>query len=899
MNSILLVFLSLAYLITLFALARWSEKKQRIQTGKYGSLVYALSIAVYCSAWTYYGSIGRASSNGLDFLAIYLGPVVFMPIWYILVKRMIRVVKAQHISSLSDFLAARYGKNQAVGTWVSIFIIIAITPYISLQIKAIGDSFYQLGGSDLPIWLSPVLITTIVLCFFALMYGMRFLNGNQSKIGMVTVVSFESLIKLVAFVFVAGAVIFIGFNGMSNIYSLAESVGEVQTHFNMGEEEQSNWFWMLIVSGIAFILLPRQFQMSVLENQDERHLNTALWFLPLYMFLITLFVLPIALGGIVVFGDQVNPDFYLLHLGTHFGGNIMGLVVYFGGFAAATSMIIVSALALGNMFNTNILIPTLLRLDRNVDMSNRIIFTRRLSIILIFTFAYLYYHFFAFDKPLVSTGLTSFTGIAQISPALLGGLFWKEATRKGALAGLFTGFAIWFYMLILPTLITTQHMGETFLSEGILGFSFTSPLLLAKTLGMTPLSATIFLSLTFNSAAYVVVSILTKPDRLEVNQAEIFTRINRISRRSFNEVEMWKTEVPFADIKSLLNNFLGDRRTEEVLDRYARINKINFEYEEKADPRMISYAERLLTEAIGPASARIVIQSVAQGEEISVLEVIDILQESKAIFQLNKELKAKTKELEDATEKLMKANARLIEYSEIKDEFLYTVTHELRTPLTAIRSQAELIFDESDMPVEDRQIFLGAMVHECERLSTLITNVLDIEKFESGSQKLTLVKSNIKDLIQLSVNSVGHLINDKQIQLQVEVNSSIPTNFMDVDRIQQVLINLISNAIKFVEFEKGIIKVTAYVLDKSIKVNISDNGSGIPLEDRQLIFDKFYQAKNQTKRKPQGTGLGLAICKNIIQMHKGNIWIEDSSLGGTKVSFTLPLYMKHQTDSHA
>lgn len=890
MSSGLLFFLSLLYLSVLFLIARWGENTTQLYRGKRGGFVYALSLAVYCSAWTYYGSIGRASTNGLDFLAIYLGPVVTMPIWWILVKRMIRIVKTQHITSLSDFLASRYGKNQTIGTWVAVMIIFAITPYISLQIKAIGDSFYQLGGSDLPIWMSPVLFTTIVLCVFALIYGMRFLKGNQPKIGMISVVAFESLLKLVAFVLIAAFVVYVGFDGPGEIYNRISSTTTLHPHLSLEDTEQSNWFWMLIVSGIAFIFLPRQFQMGVLENQDEKHLNTALWFLPVYMFLITLFVLPVSLGGLLMYGPSSDSDFFLLRLGTEFGGKWAGTLVFFGGFAAATSMIIVSALSLGNMLNTNVLIPAILRVDKSVDMSKRIVFTRRISIVLIFLLAYYYYYFFAFNKPLVSTGLTSFTGIAQIAPAIVGGLFWKEATRKGALAAMLSGFFIWFYMLIVPTLLSSLNLGQSFLAHGIFGMEFLSPIRLSEMLEMTQLSATIFISLTVNTVVFIAGSVLTTPDRLEVNQAEIFTRINRISRRSYDQAEMWKAEVPFADIKSLLINFLGDRRTEEVLDRYARINKINFEYDKNADPRMISYAERLLTESIGPASARIVIQSVAQGEELSVLEVIDILQESKEIFQLNRELQAKTSELEEATEKLRNANNRLQEYSNLKDEFLYTVTHELRTPLTAIRAQAELVHDDPEMPMADRQMFMEAMVKECERLTSLITNVLDLEKFESGSQKLSLTKAHIEDVIDSAFNTIRQLVQNKGIQLVSEINSSIPESFMDVERIQQVMVNLLSNAVKFVEPDTGKINVTAYVLDQSIKVNVTDNGPGIPNSDRLLIFDKFYQAKNQTVRKPKGTGLGLAICQNIIQMHKGNIWIDESSTGGTRVSFTIPLY---------
>lgn len=888
MSSGLLLFCSLLYLAILFLVARWGERSSSLFKGKSGAWTYTLSLGVYCSAWTFYGSIGRASTHGLDFLAIYLGPVITFPIWWLLTKRMIRIVNTQHITSLSDLLASRYGKNQSVGSWVALMIIIAITPYISLQIKAIGDSFYALTSSQMPIWLNPVFVTTFILCVFTLTYGMRFLGGNHSKSGMVSVVAFESLLKLTVFLGAALWVIYGMFDGPSDIFERAADSDLAQIKSTVFLGDTADWFWMLIISGVSFIFLPRQFQMGVLENRDESHLDHALWASPLYLLLITLLVLPIALGGVLILSSEINPDFYLLKLAQEAGGNWLGGLVYFGGFSAATSMIIVSSLSLGNMLNTNLLLPAFLRLENNVDMSRRIVQSRRLSLIFIFVLAYLYYYFVAFDKPLVSTGLISFVGISQIAPALIGGLFWREATRKGALLSMFAGFAVWAYMLILPSLVH-QHLEN---SDWLL--SPIGPMGIAQGMGYSQLSAAIFLSLSINITLFIAVSLLTNPDRLEINQAEIFTRINRISRRSYDQAGIWKADVPFADIKSLLINFLGDTRTEEVLDRYARINRINFEYDKNADPRMISYAERLLTEAIGPASARIVIQSVAKGEEISVIEVIDILQESKEIFQLNRDLKAKTEELEEATEQLRKANATLQEYSEIKDEFLYTVTHELRTPLTAIRAQAELVADDPEMPQSDRQRFMDAMVKECERLTRLITNVLDLEKFESGSQKLSLHKGSMREVIDVAVNSVQQLIEGKNIQLSSEIHSDIPANFMDVDRIEQVVVNLLSNAIKYVEPHTGIITVTAYVLKNDIKVNVTDNGVGISSEDHSLIFDKFYQAKHQTRKKPKGTGLGLAICKNIIQMHNGRIWVDENHENGTRISFTIPLYINKE-----
>lgn len=882
MNAGLLFFLSILYLASLFLIAKWSENNTRIQNGKTNSWMYALSLAVYCSAWTFYGSVGRASTHGMDFLAIYLGPVIAMPVWFLLTKKMIRIVRAQHISSLADFLASRYGKNRSIGTWVAVMIIIAITPYIALQLKAIGDTFYFLTGPGMPKYMSPVLITTVVLCLFTLSYGTRFLDGSKYKTGMVTVVAFESLLKLFIFLGVGSAVVFGLLKKPENVFSATVASN---VNLNLTDGAGTDWFWMIILSSISFIFLPRQFQMSVLENRNESHLRLAMWKVPLYLLLITILVIPIALVGTSVLGDSVNPDFYLLGLAQSQGGTVLSTAVFFGGFAASTSMIIVSALSMGTMMNNNIILPTILRIDPKVDMNTRIYYTRRLSLILIFVIAYAYYILLAYDKPLVSTGLTSFAGISQLAPAFVAALFWKGATRKGALAGMLVGFAVWMYLLILPPLLSHQGI-DTIAMEKV----WYSPIGLPKILGLSQLSATAFISLFFNVFILIGVSLFTRADQTEVNQAEIFTRIDRISRRTYDQAQMWKAEVPFTSIKSLLINFLGDRRTEEVLDRYARINRINFEHTVNADPRMISYAERLLTEAIGPASAKIVIQSVAQGEELSVVEVLDILQESKETFQLNRDLKAKTHELEIASIKLQKANRRLQEYAEIKDEFLYTVTHELRTPLTAIRSQAELVQSIPDMELEDRQRFLDAMVRECERLSKLITNVLDLEKFESGSQKLTLSKERVENVVDWSVESVQELIRKKGISLKVDLSKDIPSIFMDHTRIQQVIINLLSNAVKYVEEGKGQITITGYVLDNNIKINVADNGIGIPHEDQAQIFDKFYQARNQTRLKPKGTGLGLAICKNIIQMHKGEIWVESNQSGGTRVCFTLPIY---------
>lgn len=899
MNAWALIILSLLYLGLLFGIAQWAQQRSLLNFKKTGSFIYALSLAVYCSAWTFYGSIGRAATVGIDFIAIYIGPIIIFPVWWLLARKIIRIVKAQHISSLADFLASRYGKSQTIGTVVALLILIAITPYIALQIKAIGDSFSVIAPTAITQWVNPVLVTTIIICLFTLLYGTRFLSGNEPKTGIVTAVAVESIVKLAAFL-IGGMVLIVHvFGGARSVFEAAANKPELSKLLVL-ESETHDWFWMLLLSAVAIVLLPRQFQVGIVENKDEKHLNKAMWLVPLYLLLINFFVMPIALAGKLYLASDSSPDYYFLNLSMIYGSKWLTGLIYLGGFSAATSMIIVSSLSLGNLLSTNVLLPNVIKPEKKKAYSRQIAIIKRLSLVLIFVMAYGYYYYLAYNVPLVSIGITSFAGIAQLAPAFFGGLFWRGATRKGALAGIISGFTIWLYGLILPTLLANQGLATDFLSHGPFGVKSLSPLFFAQATGLSHFSAVVAISLLVNLSLFFLVSLFSTASKLERNQAELFVNIMRISRRNFDQAGIWQASVPFNDIKSLLINFLGDRRTEEVLDRYARINQISFSDTENADPRMISYAERLLTEAIGPASARIMIASVAKGEEISIYEVLDIVRESKEVLQLNRELRQKTEELERVTNRLQSANDRLQEYATLKDEFLYTVTHELRTPLTAIRTQAELLQDDPEMPEEDRVLFLNSMVKECERLSNLITNVLDLEKFESGSQKLHLELEDPKEVIVDAVESLTNLSKQKAIALTCEINSALPKMVMDRERIIQVMVNLISNAIKFCNQEQGKIMITAYQLDDSLKVNVIDNGAGIKKQEAEFVFDKFYQVKNQTRKKPLGSGLGLAICKNIIQMHQGRIWVEPEPKGGTRFSFTIPLRrkleIKHEED---
>ncbi len=882
--TVLLIVIGTAYLGFIFGAAWYFEKRlSNLGYRKWMPYIYALALAVYCTAWTFYGSIGRAAESGFDFLLIYIGPTLALFLWYPIARKLYFLKVNQGIGSLADLLSARYGKDARLGKLVATLSLVGVLPYISLQIKAISESFDVLSqretqynaGFSLE---DPALYVTLVMVAFTVLFGTRYVQNNRPKAGLIGTIAFESLFKLLAFLIV-------GFIGLNSFLKDERFFTALDRFSNQSVAiPTAEWASILLISAFSFMLLPRQFQMGVVENTSVKNIPKALWLVPLYMLVLNLFVVPFALMGPSLAPDT-KPDFYLLSLSLQAGGPATAALAFLGGLSAATSMIIVSTLALANMVSTHVLVPQIVW-KKEKPLDRRIIGLRRWAILGILILAYFYYHYIAAKESLVSIGMVSFVAISQFAPAFLGALFWKQAHRRAAIESISVGFGVWFYFLVLPEILTVITGDRHFLG-------FWSPQILAAEMNISILSAATIFSLLMNSIVFIWRSLSLEASQEEENQATLFVQANSLLQGP-NAPEVYRGTAPFPNIKSLLINFLGNRRTEEVLDRYARLNNIDWSSSPTADSRVISYAERLLAEAIGPASAKIMISSVVQREELSRSEVLNILEESQKVLQLNRELSSRSEALRLATEELRNANEKLQEITELKDEFLYTVTHELRTPLTAIRTQAELVQDDPEMPEEDRQRFIGNIVSDCDRLTRLIGNVLDLEKFESGSQKLSLSKLDLGALLRDTERQFQALAKKRGHILRCEISAPLMATYADVDRITQVLHNLIGNALKYAAAENGQVWITAYQLDQDLKVNIHDNGKGIPDADRELVFDKFYQVRNQTRRKPSGSGLGLAICKNIIQMHKGRIWIEDNPGGGTKISFTLPLYQEAQ-----
>lgn len=899
MNIWLVIFITLVYLSVLFVIAYYAERKKFFKL-KFSRYTYALSIAVYCTAWTFYGSIGRATTSGPDFLAIYIGPILLMPLCWGFFRKIIKISKSQKISSIADFISARYGKNISLGVLVSLVCVIGIIPYISLQIKAIAESFDVLIANNVANQVSDInnieswkaLLVTGIIAFFIMLFGTSKIDTSERHEGLVNAIAFESIIKFIAFFIGAIFIIYkVIYAGNQELY-YQTIVDSKLFEFNR-ESGYATWFGLTILSMVAFTFLPRQFQLGVVENKDDQHLKTAMWVFPSYLILINLLVLPVAVAGIIYYGVNVyNPDYALLSLPKDLNSNVITLVVFIGGFSAATAMIIVETIALSTMLSNNILIPLFLGVSKLKDfffknVSTSIKWIRRFSILLILALAYIYYIFIAGRYSLVSIGLISFTAVAQFAPAVFFGIYWKRSNKIAAITSISIGIIIWFYTLVMPTIAAAGLISADVLQNGLLGIDFLKPLELFYVDLHDQIVHAFFWSMLFNLIAFVALSLFTRQYNDELTSAEIFVDIDQYSN-SYESSIIRTGEVTVQELKKVMSDFLGEKKSMLLIKQYLdRKGVVIDDLDIKADQELITYTEKILSGVIGAASSRILFQSVIKEDEIRIKDVVDLLKESQQILQLNKELNSKSTELNKAYDALSKANAKLKEIDRLKDEFLYTVTHELRTPLTSVRAFAEIMHDHPDMEDHKRNEFLKVMVYELEKLSKLITQVLDLEKFESGKHKLNISKVQVNLLIERIIASFSPILEEKHQSIEFITNSDIII-YADYDLLERALINVIGNASKYIPDVDGRIQIRTDFVNNELHISVQDNGTGIPEEQLNYIFNKFYQVQNSKRRNVEGTGLGLSITKKIIDLHKGQIELKNVEPNGLLFIIKLP-----------
>ena len=902
-----ILLVAFSYLGILFAIAYFGDKRadagRSIISNPY---IYTLSIAVYCTAWTFYGSVGRAVSSGVGFLPIYLGPTLIAALWWFVLRKMIRISKTHRITSIADFVASRYGKSSLIGGIVTIIAVVGIMPYISLQLKAVSLSFNVLHiypkeisphvGLE-SIWNDTALYVALILAAFSILFGTRHIDASERHEGMVAAIAFESLVKLVAFSAVGIFVTFGLFGGPHEVFEKAiqlprlEKLIRIET---MGGG-YANWFTLTFLSMMAIMFLPRQFQVLVVENVNEEHVKKAIWLFPLYLFAINVFVLPIAFAGLIHFPDgTVDPDTFVLTLPLANGFNGLALLVFIGGLSAATGMVIVATIALSTMVCNDLVVPVLLRIRalHKEDLSRVLLLIRRASIIGILLLGYIYFRLIGESYALVTIGLVSFAAAAQFAPAILIGIYWKGASERGAMAGLLAGFFIWAYTLLLPSFAISGWFSTAFITDGLFGISFLRPYYLFNLDKFDPITHSVFWSLLANVGALVGVSLFDRQSPIERLQAAFFVDVFKQGPKAEDTYLLMGTST-VVELKDLVARFVGKAQAERAFSDYARGRDMELLEDVKADAKLIEFAERELSGAIGAASARVMVSSVVKGEALSMEGVMEILDETSQVIEYSHKLEQKSKELEEATRELKEANESLKELDRLKDDFVSTVSHELRTPLTAIRALSEILHDNPDLEKEKRQEFLGNVVKETERLTRLINQVLDLAKIEAGKGEWELNLVELGELIESAVGATSQLLLEKSIKLEQSMHESPVFVFADKDRIMQVVINLMSNAVKFCEHGTGKVSIRFLTARGLARIEVQDNGPGISPDKHYQIFEKFRQISDTMDGKPMGSGLGLAICKKIVEHHGGSIWVESSLGKGAKFIFTLPLDKKH------
>lgn len=901
MNPGIVIIISLLYLALLFGIAIYANKLSKAGKSLVNNpYVYSFSLAVYCTVWTFYGSIGKAEASGMGFVAVYLGPTVMAPVWYILMRKIILISKQLRVTSISDFIASRYGKSTMLGLITTLILIFGIIPYISIQLKAIDHSFEIMtaNASTDSFWDTSVFYRdkinyfTVLLATFTILFGTRSLDPNEQHEGLIAAIAFESMVKLIAFLAAGILVVYFIYNGMDDLF--ANGMQNIETAKLLTMDNQtsaaSNWFWVLVLSAISVLFLPRQFHVSVVENHNISFLRKASWMFPLYMMLICFFVLPIAIAGKLSLPINAEPDMYILSLSLAYDFDWMALLVFIGGFSAAASMVVVEVISLSIMVSNHLVMPFILSAQasgnqRFMFLSDRLLFIRRLVIVILIFLAYIFYKAVSNNFPLVSIGLISFTAILQLAPAAIGGMFWPKANEKGAAIGMVAGFFIWMITLPIPTLAQSGILSESIISEGYFSISWLKPFSLFGIQNVDQISNACIWSMLFNIGLYAVVSIFTNQTVEEMAQADLYVNIEKYSKSP--DIEVIRREASVQKLKHLLVRYLGSNKARQLLKAFD--GKFSDKNDDFASQEFINYIEKSLTGAFGSASAKLLLSTDIRSENITLEQLRELLNQTKEILEYSQALESKTEELTKASQELADANAQLKHLDILKAEFVSTVTHELRTPITTIRSFTQMLSKKHDIDPSMRAEFLNIIINECDRIKRLIDQVLEVEKLENAKPYQD-GNSDIIATIKKAIQRLQPQMTDKGVELKFTTGVTKAVIGLNEDKMLQVILNLLSNALKFCDYDKGeiLIDVSKDLERQAICFTIFNNGKHIPTEYQNKIFEKFVQVKDGNLAKPEGSGLGLYITKKFVENIGGTVSFTSSESVGTTFKLYFP-----------
>ena len=669
----LLLLVSLLYVGLLFVVAYAGDRRPLYpRQPRLRPIVYSLALAVYCSSWTFYGAVGTAARDGLAYLPIYLGPILLFVFGFGLLRRLLQVVRQRNITSIADFIGARFGKSHGLAALVAVIAVIAVVPYIALQFKAVAMSFGVLsgashaavstGGIDSALWCA------VLLAVFAILFGTRSIDATEHHHGMMLAIALESLIKLLTFVVLAA-------------YALRQGPGLAGTMqlplTQLSGGLSSGFLAQTMLAFCAMFCLPRQFQIGMVECEDASDLKRARWMVPLYLLVISVAVLPIVAAGMHL--PQVRDgaaDAWVLTLPMAQGDRGMALLAFLGGFSAATGMVIVASVALSIMISNDLVMPALLRiprlnLEKRSDLSQLVLRVRRVAIVGLALMAYAYYRVAAGAENLAATGLLAFAAVAQFAPALIAALYWRSASSRGVAVGLLGGFAVWSYTLLLPAVIRSDH----WLQEGLFGWTWLRPQALFHVSGWDPVMHGTFWSLLLNVGCLVFISLRFRPSLEERLHAAMFMDADAASRGGAGD---WRGRVVVADLRTIAERIVGERSSTRAFDEYAQRRGRVLLPGEAADRALIQYTERLLASAVGAANARRILIGALSGSGLDVAESMALMDEASQELRFNRELLSTTLEnvsqgisVVDAQMRLVAWNRRYLELFDYPDGMVH------------------------------------------------------------------------------------------------------------------------------------------------------------------------------------------------------------------------------------
>jgi Na+/proline symporter/nitrogen-specific signal transduction histidine kinase len=872
-----LVLACLSYATFLFVVAFWAE--QRAKRGRLGWLkspwIYTLSLSIYCTAWTFYGAVGYAARSGLEFATIYMGPTMVMIGWWWILRKLVHIGRTHRITSVADLISSRYGKSTVLGVLVTVLAVVGTTPYIALQLQSVALSFAVFseaapGVSDAPDLNATALWVAAGLALFAILFGTRNLDANERHHGVVTAIALEAIVKFIGLLGVGIFVVWGIGGGMMDMLARIDASPVSQIDL-----DGTRFITLTILSGAAFLTLPRMFQVLVVENADEGHLFTAGWAFPLYMFGMSLFVIPIAVVGLNVLPAGSNPDMFVLTLPLKYDQHALATLSFLGGFSSATSMVIVAAIALSTMVSNHIVVPIWLSSRKESatysgDVRAVVLLARRVSIAGVLALGYFYFRLSGGSEALAAIGLISFTGLAQVLPAMLGGIFWRGATRTGAIAGLCLGFAVWAYTMFLPSFGAAAGFSTQVMTQGPWGIALLRPQALFGITGVDPVVHAVIWSLALNTSVFLLGSLMSFPRPVERLQGAQFVNVFDHS----GPARGWSLgTVEAEDLLVMAQRIIGASEAQNLFQLEAKAQGKNG-YLPDPTPDFMEGLERKLAGSVGAATAHAMLGQITDGAAVSVEDLMAVANETAQMLEHSNQLEAQSIELARTARKLREANEKLTVISIQKDAFLSQISHELRTPMTSIRAFSEILRDAgtTGAKLDEASLirFSGVIHDEAQRLTRLLDALLDLSVLESGQVSMKWGRHNLHSLIDHAIEATGQALDGADLRIERDQASEHIYIDTDADRLAQVFINLIANARKYCRAEIPILRIqTRSVLDGGVQIDFIDNGAGIPEQKKSLIFEKFSRLGDQTKAG--GAGLGLAICSEIATNLGGTI----------------------------